>query len=94
MEETMTESEWLECTDKDDMLEFLRGKVSERKLWLFAAVCVRQVWHLLGDDRFRNAVQSAECLADGVLDMAALSEVHEIAQLAWHDIPTPRVSYL
>jgi len=80
----MTESEWLECIDKDDMLNFLRGKVSERKLRLFAAACVRQVWHLLADDRFRKAVESAEAFADGLLDMAALSAVHEIALQAWH----------
>ena len=33
----MTEKEWLECTDPTPMLDFLFGKVSNRKARLFAA---------------------------------------------------------
>src|SRR3712207_1024524 len=32
----VTEAEWLACDDPRPMLEFLRGKASERKLRLFA----------------------------------------------------------
>jgi hypothetical protein len=35
----MTEAEWLAATEPRLMLEFLRGKVSDRKLRLFAAFC-------------------------------------------------------
>lgn len=35
----MTEKEWLSCTDPQKMLEFLRGKTSERKLELFVGGC-------------------------------------------------------
>ena len=38
----MTETEWLECKDPQKMLEFTRCKVSERKLRLYACVCVSE----------------------------------------------------
>jgi hypothetical protein len=34
----MTEAEWLGATDPTTMLRFLRGKVSDRKLWLFSSI--------------------------------------------------------
>ena len=40
----MTEVEWLACTEPKPMLDFLRGRASERKLRLFACGCVRQLW--------------------------------------------------
>jgi hypothetical protein len=61
----MTEREWLQATNPDVMIKFLRGKPSERKLKLFAVACCRQFWHLLTDERSRRAVEVAERYADG-----------------------------
>jgi hypothetical protein len=61
----MTESEWLECTDPTPMLEFLRGKASDRKLRLLLVSCCRKLFHLIPDSFIRRAVRTAERYADG-----------------------------
>jgi hypothetical protein len=60
----VTEAEWLAATDPAPMLEFLRGKVSGRKLRLFACACCRRVWHLLKYDDSQRAIEVAERYAD------------------------------
>jgi hypothetical protein len=65
---TVTEAEWLSGAEPESMLDSLAGKVSARKLRLFACACCRQVWRLLTDERSRRAVDLAERYADGVAD--------------------------
>ena len=60
----MTEDEWLTCVEPVPMLEFLRGKVSDRKLRLFAVGCWRVVLPFYGRWS-REAVEIAELFADG-----------------------------
>lgn len=66
----MNESEWHESDDVNVMLEFLHGKMSDRKLRLFACACCRSVWHLLEDERSRKAVEIEEAYVDGAVEEA------------------------
>jgi hypothetical protein len=68
----MTEEEWLQATDPQPMLEFLRGKASDRKLRLVCCALCRAVEHLLTDKRYRAALDVAERYADG---QASVSEL-------------------
>src|SRR5581483_6138827 len=60
----MTEATWLSSTDAEAMLEFLRGKISERKLRLFLLACCRRVWGRSPDEATLVALESAECFAE------------------------------
>src|SRR5262249_21636750 len=68
----MNERAWLRCTDPDALLRFLCGRVSERKLRLFACACIRRIGTLLPDDRCRRAVEVIERRADGLEGRADL----------------------
>jgi hypothetical protein len=67
----MTESEWLAATDPRPMLEFVRDKVSDRKLRLFACACCRAVratehlgpgWAVAVAERYADGLASDEDL--------------------------------
>ena len=61
----MTEAEWLACKSCDRALLFLRKRVSNRKLRLFACACCRLVGDLLTGEAAWRALAVAEDYADG-----------------------------
>jgi hypothetical protein len=65
----MTEADWLACTEPEKMLESLRVRASDRKLRLFAVGCCRQIWHHLGTEESRHAVETTEGYVDGLVSM-------------------------
>jgi hypothetical protein len=71
---SLNESKWLTCEDPTPMLVFLRDKVSERKLRLFAAACCRRIWNLIPDKPGHEAVEQAERYADGVASRQQLAK--------------------
>jgi hypothetical protein len=56
------------------------GVLPDRELRLFACWCVRQVWHLLTDERSRNAVEVSERFSDG---LATKEELFVARNAAW-----------
>jgi hypothetical protein len=66
------------------MVAFLRGRASDRKLRLFTAACCRRVWHLLADERSRQAVEAGERYADGLLGLEELTRAEALAEEAAH----------
>src|SRR5262245_2582537 len=73
------ETWWANCQDSWRMLAEVRRQGSRRKLRLFFCACCRRIWHLLADERSRNAVQVAELSADG---LASEEQREQAAHLA------------
>src|SRR5947209_6697442 len=75
------------CTDPQRMVDFLRGRATERKLRLFACAFSRRLWPELfardqqreegpRDRALRHAVETAERYADGAATRAELASAH------------------
>ena len=72
----MTEQEWLSCSKLSTALEFLRNKISQRKLRLFAVACCRYLGGaMMNEPQCRNAVEMAEQYADGDVSLETLRAV-------------------
>lgn len=79
----MTESEWLACAEPQPMLKFLNGKVSDRKLRLFAVACCSTLGHLLVPQA-TDLLSVAEQFADGIAGAEERKHAREKAfGLAW-----------
>lgn len=76
----MTESEWMACNDPRELLEFLKGKVSNRKGNLFICAMCRLNWHLLYSDASRENVEVVERYVDGQASEEELREARYFAE--------------
>jgi hypothetical protein len=65
------------------MLEFLRGKVSERRCRLFACACCRRIWGWMADERSRQAVEVCEDYADGRAGKKKLAAAAKALDASW-----------
>jgi hypothetical protein len=63
---TMTEYQWNNRTNWKLMLNFLRGRASDRKLRLLSVACYDRLLVRTGDERQRVAVRTGERYADGL----------------------------
>lgn len=85
----MTEAEWLSSTDSHLMLDSFKGRVSDRKLRLFAVACCQAMWQHFTHERSRSAVVVAERFADGLASEEELNRAHSMAMEAiarWEDV--------
>jgi hypothetical protein len=73
----MTEADWLACDYPARMLEYLRGKASDRKLRLFAVDCCLRHGDQIAGSSGRYAITVGEQLADGVADASGVSQIRE-----------------
>ena len=84
----MTEPEWLACADPTPMLKVVRGKVSDRKLRLFAVACCRRGRSILRSRTTLAALDALEAYADGLITRKVMEE----RRSAWYrrfDYPFP-----
>jgi hypothetical protein len=80
----MTEAEWLTATYTEPMLEFLRGKASDRKLRLFGVACCRSMFATVTINPWdEHAVMTAERYADGVAELIELAEAVAATTSDW-----------
>lgn len=86
----MNAKEWLDCTDPDLMLQHLGHHADSRKMRLYACAWAYDLWHLLSDDRSREAVIVAERFADGKATDWELATAFYAAQDVWTRIPLVR----
>src|SRR5262245_50921706 len=95
-EDLVTSSEWQQCSDPRRMLKLLRGKVSNRKLRLFAVACCRQHDEFMfkpGCRPKRSSVEIAELFADGDVSETELQIAREEEDRQWSREQFPDVGY-
>jgi hypothetical protein len=83
----VNETDWLAAAEPLAMLDYLRGKVSDRKLRLYACACVRRRWELLRWPTPRQAVELAERFAEGNATADEVEAMRQQAQESTYNAP-------
>ncbi len=81
----MTEAEWRACADPVPMLRWLGRRAGEAQLRRFGAACCRRIWHLLTDERSRQAVEAAEAFLRGTVTAKELDRACDDAEGPYQD---------
>ncbi len=71
----MTEAEWLACENPTAMVEYLRGRSSDRRWRLLNCLCGRLAWVDITDERSRQAVDIGEKYADNLASESQREQV-------------------
>ncbi len=82
----MTRDEWLESTDPDPMIRWIRGHVPDAILRRFACACCFRIWGLIDDRTVRQAVLVADRMARGRTTIERLASLRPFVNEAWHDM--------
>jgi hypothetical protein len=84
---TFSEKHWLTMTNLHVLRQYMQGQISKRKERLFAVACCRQIWHLMTDERSRDAVRAVERIADGLISLDEFFGIHRAAEEAVPHFP-------
>jgi hypothetical protein len=80
----MTEAEWLAATRPYDLTHYKACR-SERKRRLLSCAFARRVLFLIPDERYRLAIELAECYADGMATAEQLQVTKRVIIKAWNE---------
>lgn len=76
------------------MLDFLQGRVSNRKSRLFACVCCRELLHLFPDERIHRGVEVAERWGEGAATEEEVASAASQIDVLAYEADQARVSAL
>jgi hypothetical protein len=90
----MTEADWIASCDPAEMLAFIWDRSSERRIRCFNYACCRRIWHLLGDERSRLAIEVFEQYDAGLCAIDQLVLATAAARDALYDTVWKRADRL
>src|SRR4051812_32759021 len=81
----MTELDWQTTANPYDLLTYLEGRASARKLRLFACGVCRRACGAYTDGRVRLAIETVERYAEGLAGPEELASARALLEGRWRD---------